>query len=113
MFERGPIGAYYSSTTGCWDVKDNVFVSCKGSQPTTSTCSFTPSYNYAATLQSSDEVKETVLAYSGVGKLDAVAVSPQKRLSAYARQPAPPLPDYFIHQIALEIKVKPQPCLQH
>ncbi|MBN1130760.1 MAG: hypothetical protein JXA71_17355, partial [Chitinispirillaceae bacterium] len=76
-FERGPIGAYYSSTIGFWDVKDNLFSDCKGSQPTTSTCSFTPSYSYSRTLQPASEVKETVLAYAGVGKLDAVELAPR------------------------------------
>ncbi|MBN2036405.1 MAG: hypothetical protein JW768_06645 [Chitinispirillaceae bacterium] len=45
-FEEGPIGAYYCDEPGCWDVKDNIFFHCKGSQPTTSTCSFTPPYSY-------------------------------------------------------------------
>jgi pectate lyase len=71
----GPIGAYYSSTVGCWDVKDNVFTNCKGNQPTTSTCTYTPPYDYAKTLQSSSLVKETVLAWAGVGKLDGSGVA--------------------------------------
>lgn len=86
-FERGPIGAYYSGTIGYWDVKDNVFVNCKGSQPTASTCSFTPPYSYSRTLQPSDEIKETVLSYAGVGKLDAVDVSPQKKRPSFVRAP--------------------------
>ncbi|MBN1306912.1 MAG: hypothetical protein JXA18_03280 [Chitinispirillaceae bacterium] len=71
----GPIGAYYSKTTGCWDVRDNVFIDCKGNQPATSTCTFTPSYSYSDVLQASDEVKETVEAWSGVGKLDRSGIT--------------------------------------
>lgn len=65
-FAEGPIGAYYSSEIGYWDVKDNIFVNCKGNQPTTSTCSFNPPYNYSHVLQPASEVKETVLQYAGV-----------------------------------------------
>jgi pectate lyase len=88
----GPIGAYYSGTVGCWDVKDNVFTNCKGNQPTTSTCTFTPSYNYASVLQASDQVKATVHAWAGVGKLDGSDVAmPSKgiqtaRFSAVQKQ---------------------------
>lgn len=56
--EQGPIGAYYDPP-GCWDVKDNIFVDCKGNQPTTSTCSYTPPYSY--NLLKASEVKENVL----------------------------------------------------
>jgi pectate lyase len=73
--EWGPIGAYYSGTVGCWDVKDNVFTNCKGNQPVTSSCSYTPSYNYSSLLQPSAEVKATVLAWAGVGKLDGSDVA--------------------------------------
>ncbi len=66
----GPIGAYYSKTVGCWDVKENIFINCKGNQPTTSTCAFVPPYNYSHAYQSVDQVKETVLAWSGVGKIE-------------------------------------------
>lgn len=65
-FAEGPIGAYYSSNIGYWDVKDNIFVDCKGNQPTTSTCSFNPPYNYTGVLQPASQVKETVLQYAGV-----------------------------------------------
>lgn len=57
-FEQGPIGAYYCDEPGCWDVKDNIFVDCKGSQPTTSTCGFNPPYSYTAV--SADELKNNV-----------------------------------------------------
>lgn len=65
-FAEGPIGAYYSSNVGYWDVKDNIFVDCVGNQPTTSTCSFNPPYNYSHVLQPASQVKETVLKYAGV-----------------------------------------------
>ncbi|MBN1129503.1 MAG: hypothetical protein JXA71_10980 [Chitinispirillaceae bacterium] len=71
----GPVGAYYSGTTGCWDVKDNIFTNCKGNQPTTSTCTFTPPYTYTAQLQPAAQVKETVLAWAGVGKLNGTGVA--------------------------------------
>ena len=80
----GPIGAFYSSTTGCWDVRDNVFINCKGNQPTTSTCSFTPPYDYDQTLHTSSEVKTIVTTWSGVGKYDApeiVSLNNRRRLS--------------------------------
>lgn len=73
--EWGPIGAYYSSTVGNWDVKDNGFTNCKGNQPTTSTCSYTPSYNYTSLLQQSAQVKATVQSWAGVGKLDGSGVA--------------------------------------
>jgi pectate lyase len=54
---QGPIGAYYEAP-GCWDVKDNIFVDCKGNQPATSSCSYTPPYSY--TLVSASEVRNNV-----------------------------------------------------
>jgi pectate lyase len=53
----GPIGAYYEEP-GCWDVKDNIFVDCKGNQPTTSSCSYSPPYSY--NLVSANEVRNNV-----------------------------------------------------
>ena len=76
--EWGPIGGFYSSTTGCWDVKDNIFTDCKGNQPTASTCSFSPPYDYDETLQPSTEVKSAVTTYAGVGNLDATDVVVRK-----------------------------------
>jgi pectate lyase len=80
----GPIGAYYSATVGCWDVKDNVFTGCKGNQPTASTCSFTPPYDYAKTLNASSDVKTIVTAWAGVGKLDASGIIPANDGVRYA-----------------------------
>lgn len=70
LLEWGPIGAYYSKTKGDWDAKDNLFTACKGNQPTTSTTSFTPPYQYAKTLHPSSETKAMVAAWAGVGKYD-------------------------------------------
>jgi pectate lyase len=83
----GPIGAYYSSTKGLWDVKDNLFVDCKGNQPTESTCSFDPPYQYANVLQPASEVKATVLAWSGVGKYDQkpTGINPASRTISQQR----------------------------
>ncbi|HEX2927306.1 MAG TPA: dockerin type I domain-containing protein [Ruminiclostridium sp.] len=66
----GPIGSYSSEEIGYWDVKDNTFVDCKGNQPTTSTCSYTPPYQYSSALTPVGEVKALVTQYAGVGKLD-------------------------------------------
>ncbi|WP_242856042.1 pectate lyase family protein [Ruminiclostridium josui] len=66
----GPIGSYNSELIGYYDVKDNTYVNCKGNQPTTSTCSYTPPYQYANYLTPSSQVKELVTRYAGVGKLD-------------------------------------------
>jgi hypothetical protein len=70
----GPIGAYYSSTLGKYDVKDNSFTDCKGNQPTESTCSYTPSYQYLKVLEPASTTKATVLAYAGVGKSNGTGV---------------------------------------
>jgi len=75
----GPIGWYYSSSTGLWDVNDNIFTTCKGNQPTQSTTSYTPPYEYANVLQPASEVKATVLAYAGVGKSTAILNNPSGR----------------------------------
>ena len=66
----GPIGAYNSDVNGLWNVKNNVFDNCKGNQPTTSTCSFTPSYSYSNVLSSVNDVKSIVSRYAGIGRLD-------------------------------------------
>lgn len=66
----GPIGSYNSDSIGYYDVKDNTYVSCKGNQPTTSTCSYIPPYDYTGYLTPASQVKELVTQYAGVGKLD-------------------------------------------
>jgi len=66
----GPIGTYNSKENGFYDVKDNTYINCKGNQPTTSTCSFTPDYDYSKVLTPANEVKALVTKYAGIGKLD-------------------------------------------
>lgn len=72
----GPIGWWNGDATGFWDVKDNTFVNCKGNQPTTSTCSYTPEYNYSNYLTPASGVKAIVTQYAGVGKVDGSNTDP-------------------------------------
>ncbi|MGD8401536.1 MAG: pectate lyase [Bacillota bacterium] len=62
-----PITFLYSDVTGYWNVRDNLFTNCTGNQPTTSTCSFTPSYSYQ--VDTAGSVKAKILANVGVGKI--------------------------------------------
>ena len=89
-FAEGPIGAYYSSKIGYWDVRDNIFIDCKGNQPTTSTCSFNPPYDYSRVLQPASLVKDTVLRYAGVqgNGIPTPSIPPQTS----SPQPTPPQP---------------------
>ncbi|MBN2443311.1 MAG: hypothetical protein JXJ04_18260 [Spirochaetales bacterium] len=64
---KDPIGYWYSDSTGYWDVRENRFVNCTGSQPTTSTCTFNPPYSY--TLDPVDQVPSILRQYAGVGKI--------------------------------------------
>ena len=64
---KDPIGSWYSSELGYWDVSGNQFINCTGSQPTTSNGSFNPPYSYS--LHPTDQVKQIVIQYSGVGKI--------------------------------------------
>jgi pectate lyase len=64
---RDPLGFWYSDLTGYWDVSNNRYVNCTGSQPTSSTGSFNPPYSYS--LDAVDSVPATVQQYSGVGKI--------------------------------------------
>lgn len=73
---EGPIGTYYSQSIGMWDVKDNQYINCKGNQPTSSTCSFTPPYQYSQVLTPTSSVKAIVTQYAGVGKIDGTAGNP-------------------------------------
>jgi pectate lyase len=70
-FEDGkdPIITKNSAVVGGWDVADNYYSANKGSQPTTSTCTFTPPYSYAAALTPVADVKAVVLQGAGIGKL--------------------------------------------
>lgn len=65
---KDPIGFWYSEATGYWDVRNNRFTNCTGSQPITSTCTFNPPYNYS--LDAVDSVKSMVMQYAGVGKVN-------------------------------------------
>jgi pectate lyase len=73
---EGPIGTYFSDTVGMWDVRDNQFINCKGNQPVTSTCSFTPPYEYSQLLSPASGVKAMVMQYAGVGKLEGAVSNP-------------------------------------
>jgi pectate lyase len=64
---ENPICFLDSATTGYWDVANNIFTSCTGSQPTTSTGQLTPPYPY--TLDTVADLPTTVPAGAGVGKL--------------------------------------------
>jgi pectate lyase len=66
---RDPVVSKNSAAPGQWDASGNLYVNCKGSQPSTSTCTFVPSYDYAAALTPAAAVKEVVLAGAGIGKL--------------------------------------------
>jgi len=65
---ENPICFLDSAKTGYWDIgAGNMFASCTGSQPTTSTGTLTPPYAY--TLDPVDGVPTAVPAAAGVGKL--------------------------------------------
>lgn len=85
---EGPIGTYYSDTPGLWDVKDNQYIGCKGNQPTQSTCSFTPPYDYSRVLNNAGSVKSMVMQYAGTGELDGIS-STQPSLTIRPYTPTP------------------------
>lgn len=64
---KNPIGAWDSPISGFWEVSNNVFDQCTGSQPTDSTGSLAPPYTYE--LDAPEDVPELVAAQAGVGKL--------------------------------------------
>jgi hypothetical protein len=53
--------------TGYWDVANNLFSTCTGSQPTTSTGQLTPPYAYPTDVPA--DLPTTIPAGAGVGKL--------------------------------------------
>ncbi|MFW6244752.1 MAG: InlB B-repeat-containing protein, partial [Fibrobacterota bacterium] len=53
---------------GYWNVSNNIFDNCTGSQPTTSTSSYTVPYSY--TLDDPEDVPSIVQQWAGVGKID-------------------------------------------
>lgn len=63
-----PIVYLYSDEPGYWNVSNNIFENCTGSQPTTSTCSYTVPYSY--TLDDPADVPSIVKQWAGVGKID-------------------------------------------
>jgi hypothetical protein len=66
----GPIGGYYSKSIGMWNVVGNTYVNCLGSQPTTSTTSYKPTFSYTGILIPTAQVPDTVSKYAGiVGKV--------------------------------------------
>ena len=61
-----PIGSWDSPDVGTWDVQNNVFDACVGSQPTTSTGMLTIPYEYA--LDDPADLPTVVPAAAGVGR---------------------------------------------
>jgi len=61
---QGPIGAYYSKEPGFYNVKDNIFVDCKGNQPKKSTTKYKPPYKYS-TIKTKD-VPAVVSQWAGI-----------------------------------------------
>jgi pectate lyase len=64
---KDPIVSLDSAEVGTWDVTNNLFDACTGSQPTTSNGSLTPPYDYA--LDPPEEVPALVGAGAGVDRL--------------------------------------------
>ena len=63
---KDPIGSWDSERVGTWDVSDNVFDACTGSQPSESTGSLTIPYDYE--LDAAEDVPSIVSAGAGVGQ---------------------------------------------
>jgi pectate lyase len=64
-YAYGPIGYFYTDYgTGYWVVNGVQYINCLGSQPTTSTASFTPPYSYS--LDATANVKSIVMAGAGL-----------------------------------------------
>jgi pectate lyase len=61
-----PIGWFEGPQTGYWEMSDNIFEACSGSQPTTSTGTLDIPYDYA--LDPVADVPAIVSASAGVGK---------------------------------------------
>jgi len=66
---KNPVTTKNSALPGGWDVADNLYSNCVGSQPVGSTCTFTPAYPYSAVLTEAARVKAVVMHYAGIGKL--------------------------------------------
>ena len=73
-----PILTANSTLDGFWDLRSgfngsdnsNIYVNCTNSRPTSSTCTFNPTYDYSAALEPASSVKASVLNSAGVGKID-------------------------------------------
>ncbi len=65
---EGPIGAYYSGSAGLWNVVDNIYVNCLGSQPTTSTTQYKPSFisSAASIIIPAADVPAVTKEYAGI-----------------------------------------------
>ncbi|MCF7804728.1 MAG: T9SS type A sorting domain-containing protein [Candidatus Marinimicrobia bacterium] len=74
-----PIGYWYSDSTGYWNLSDNLFVNCEGSQPTTSTTDYVPPYEYRAVLDSVENVKSTVMKYAGAGVISTTTATREEK----------------------------------
>jgi pectate lyase len=61
------IGSWDSAQPGTWDVSDNIFDACTGSQPTTSNGSLVLPYQYS--VDAPADVPALVMAGAGVGRL--------------------------------------------
>ncbi|MHA7966527.1 pectate lyase family protein [Paenibacillus sp. CAU 1782] len=70
VFENSvnPLGSWYSSGIGFWHVSGNQYINSSGSMPTSSTVSYTPAYSY--TLTPTNQVKQLVMQYAGIGKVN-------------------------------------------
>ncbi|MBN2545078.1 MAG: hypothetical protein JXB50_04715, partial [Spirochaetes bacterium] len=67
---KDPIGSWYSTAIGYWDVNNNTYNACPGEiqyQPTESTCTYTVPYSY--TLDDVSTLPTAVPGNAGVGKL--------------------------------------------
>jgi pectate lyase len=62
-----PLGFWDSSMTGYWEVSNNIFSMCSGSQPTTSTGRLDIPYAYV--LETPEGLSSSVVAGAGVGKI--------------------------------------------
>ncbi len=67
---KDPITSQDSDSVGYWDVGGgNTFVSCSGSQPTSSNTSYAPPYSYSSVVTPTASVPTVVKTYAGIGKL--------------------------------------------
>ncbi|PKL92869.1 MAG: hypothetical protein CVV21_00570 [Candidatus Goldiibacteriota bacterium HGW-Goldbacteria-1] len=73
-----PILTANSTLDGYWDLRSgfngadnsNIYQNCTNNRPTSSTCTFNPTYDYSAALEPASSVKASVIAGAGIGKID-------------------------------------------